>query len=275
MTAVYLLIPVAGWIAGALVERLVVEGGRVVGVEDQTGFGYQARAVILATGTFLGGLVHIGYQAIKAGRAGEFSAEGLAAQLRALGFQVGRMKTGTPPRIDKRSVDFSVLEEQPGDDPRPVFSYMGSREDHPRQLSCWITHTGPATHELIRAALHRSPMYAGAIEGADELARDTLFYDQSAGGVTLSGGEPLAQPAFCVEVLRDPLRGHAGSPPVADAAGRANRWSRWRGRQRRTRCCRHSRSGGAGTPTPPRPSSQPTCWWTECVVEARCGTAYG
>jgi tRNA uridine 5-carboxymethylaminomethyl modification enzyme len=121
--------------------------------------------VVLTTGTFLAGVIHVGLQNYQAGRAGDPSAGTLAARLREMHFPAGRLKTGTPPRLDARSIDFSALEEQPGDRPEPVFSFIGDRGMHPRQLPCWITHTNERTHEVIRAALHRSPMFTGVIQG--------------------------------------------------------------------------------------------------------------
>jgi len=147
------------------VDDLLVEDGRVVGVCTQFGIEFRARAVVLTVGTFLGGRIHVGDTHHGGGRAGDAPANALAARLREQPFEVGRLKTGTPPRIDGRSVDFARLGEQPGDEPRPVFSYLGSREDHPRQTVCHIAHTGPCTHEIIRGALHRSAMYSGNIEG--------------------------------------------------------------------------------------------------------------
>src|SRR5258706_10659424 len=147
------------------VDDIVVEGGRAVGVVTQLGIRFSARAVVLTTGTFLGGLVHVGLQNHAAGRAGDPAAITLAARLRELKLPVGRLKTGTPPRLDARSIDFSVLQEQPGDTPEPVFSFLGSRSMHPRQLPCWITHTNQRTHEIIRAGLDRSPMFTGVIQG--------------------------------------------------------------------------------------------------------------
>ena len=149
----------------AAVDDLVLEGDRVLGCRTATGIEFRASAVVLTTGTFLGGRIHIGEQQSAGGRAGDPPSNVLAARLRELPFSVARLKTGTPPRIDGRTVDFKVMQEQPGDVPRPVFSYVGSEEDHPDQVSCWITHTSAATHEIIRASLHRSPMYAGVIEG--------------------------------------------------------------------------------------------------------------
>ncbi|MCU0559240.1 MAG: tRNA uridine-5-carboxymethylaminomethyl(34) synthesis enzyme MnmG [Desulfobacterales bacterium] len=148
----------------ALVERLVVEGGRVVGVEDHTGYGYAARAVVLATGTFLSGLVHIGFTSIPAGRAGEFAAYGLAAHLQALGFELGRLKTGTPPRLRRASIDFSRFSEQAGDPSPTRFSRFTVGPRLPQQSS-FIGHTGPATHEILRRNLHRSALYGGVITG--------------------------------------------------------------------------------------------------------------
>ncbi|MFM7783759.1 MAG: tRNA uridine-5-carboxymethylaminomethyl(34) synthesis enzyme MnmG [Gammaproteobacteria bacterium] len=147
------------------VTDLCVEGERVTGVRTTMGLDFHAPAVVLATGTFLGGKIHVGLENYSGGRAGDPAANALAARLREMPFDVGRLKTGTPPRIDARSVDFSGLEEQPGDTPTPVMSFLGSIDEHPRQLCCHITHTNERTHEIIRGALHRSPMYAGVIEG--------------------------------------------------------------------------------------------------------------
>ncbi len=147
------------------VEDLIVEGERIKGVVTQMGLRFYAPAVVLTVGTFLGGQIHIGESQYQGGRAGDPPANRLAQRLRQLPFNVERLKTGTPPRIDGRSIDYSQLTEQPGDDPVPVFSFMGSREDHPQQVSCHISHTNERTHDLIRAALHRSPMYTGAIDG--------------------------------------------------------------------------------------------------------------
>ena len=148
----------------ALVEKLVVEGQRVVGVEDHTGFGYMAQAVVLATGTFLSGLVHIGFSAIRAGRAGEFAAYGLAESLNRLGFRLGRMKTGTPPRLHRDSIDFSRFAVQELDErPRP-FSFSSSGFVLP-QLPSYIGHTNPRVHQLVRDNLHLSALYGGAIKG--------------------------------------------------------------------------------------------------------------
>jgi tRNA uridine 5-carboxymethylaminomethyl modification enzyme len=147
------------------VDDLIVEGDRVVGVLTQIGLRFHADAVVLTTGTFLSGLIHVGMKNYEAGRAGDPAAKRLGAALRERELPVGRLKTGTPPRLDGRTIDFSRLEVQPGDDPAPVFSFMGSRDMHPAQLPCWITHTSAATHDLIRGALDRSPLYAGVIEG--------------------------------------------------------------------------------------------------------------
>jgi tRNA uridine 5-carboxymethylaminomethyl modification enzyme len=147
------------------VDDLLVEGGRVTGVVTNMGLKFRAQAVVLTTGTFLGGRIHIGLSNYQGGRAGDPPANALAQRLRELMPNVGRLKTGTPPRLDKRSIDFSVLEEQPGDTPTPVFSFLGSRAEHPRQVPCHITYTNTQTHELIRSGLDRSPMYTGVIEG--------------------------------------------------------------------------------------------------------------
>jgi len=147
------------------VDDLLLEGERVIGVVTQIGLRFAARAVVLTTGTFLGGLIHVGLKQHPGGRAGDPPALTLAQRLRALKLPVGRLKTGTPPRIDGRSIDFSVMGEQPGDTPVPVFSFLGRREQHPRQLPCWITHTNAQTHDIIRGALDRSPLYTGVIEG--------------------------------------------------------------------------------------------------------------
>ena len=146
-------------------DDVLVEGERVVGVRTHLGVEFRAKAVVLTTGTFLAGLIHVGLQNHPAGRAGEPAATTLAARLRELKLPVGRLKTGTPPRIDRRSVDLSVMEVQPGDSPEPVFSFMGDRSMHPQQQPCWITHTNPRTHEIIRGALDRSPMFSGVIKG--------------------------------------------------------------------------------------------------------------
>jgi tRNA uridine 5-carboxymethylaminomethyl modification enzyme len=147
------------------VDDLLLVGDRVTGVVTHLGIRFSGQAVILTTGTFLAGLVHVGLQHFPAGRAGDPPSVSLAARLRELKLPAGRLKTGTPPRLDGRTVDFSVMAVQPGDDPAPVFSFIGTRDMHPPQLPCWITHTNPRTHEIIRGALDRSPMYTGKIEG--------------------------------------------------------------------------------------------------------------
>jgi tRNA uridine 5-carboxymethylaminomethyl modification enzyme len=147
------------------VDDIVIEQDRVRGAITQTGLRFDAPTVVLTAGTFLAGKIHVGETQYAAGRAGDPPATTLAQKLRDGPFVVDRLKTGTPPRIDGRSLDYAVMDEQPGDDPRPVFSFMGSRAQHPRQLSCWITHTSERTHDIIRAALHRSPLYSGQIEG--------------------------------------------------------------------------------------------------------------
>ena len=147
------------------VDDLLVEGDRVVGVRTAMGLSFRAAAVVLTAGTFLGGRIHLGETHLAGGRAGDAPSNALAARLRELALNVGRLKTGTPPRLDGRSIDFSGLTEQAGDEPRPVFSFLGSRAHHPHQVSCWITRTAESTHEVIRANLDRSPMYSGAIEG--------------------------------------------------------------------------------------------------------------
>ncbi|QKT03612.1 tRNA uridine-5-carboxymethylaminomethyl(34) synthesis enzyme MnmG [Ectothiorhodospiraceae bacterium 2226] len=147
------------------VSDLVVEGERVVGVVTQMGLAFHARAVVLTVGTFLGGRIHIGESNYSGGRAGDPPANALAARLRELPLRVARLKTGTPPRLDGRSIDYSCLEAQPGDEPMPVFSFLGSAAEHPPQVACHITYTNPDTHEIIRGGLDRSPMYSGVIEG--------------------------------------------------------------------------------------------------------------
>ena len=149
----------------AAVDDIAFDSGKVTGVVTQTGLRFDAPAVVLTAGTFLAGKVHVGQTTYAAGRAGDPPAVALAHKLREGPFVVDRLKTGTPPRIDGRTLDYSVMEEQPGDDPRPVMSFMGSTADHPRQVSCWITHTSERTHEIIRGALDRSPLYTGQIEG--------------------------------------------------------------------------------------------------------------
>lgn len=147
------------------VDDLTLEGERVTGVLTQLGVRFSGRAVVLTAGTFLSGLVHVGLKSYPAGRAGDPSSVSLAARLRELKLPVGRLKTGTPPRIDGRTIDFSALRKQPGDQPVPVFSFLGHASMHPQQLPCWITHTNCRTHEIIRSGLDRSPMYTGVIEG--------------------------------------------------------------------------------------------------------------
>jgi tRNA uridine 5-carboxymethylaminomethyl modification enzyme len=147
------------------VDDLILEGDRVTGVITQIGVRFQARTVVLTAGTFLAGRVHVGLENYQAGRAGDPPALTLAQRLRELNLGVGRLKTGTPPRIDGRSIDFSVMTKQPGDDPAPVFSFLGTRDQHPQQLPCWITHTHEGTHDVIRAGLDRSPLFTGVIEG--------------------------------------------------------------------------------------------------------------
>lgn len=147
------------------VDDLIVNQGKVAGVVTQMGLCFMAGRVVLTTGTFLGGKIHIGLENSAGGRAGDPPSIALARRLRELPFNVGRLKTGTPPRIDARSVDFSVMEKQPGDTPTPVMSYLGSVEEHPRQINCYITSTNERCHDIIRGGLDRSPMYTGVIEG--------------------------------------------------------------------------------------------------------------
>ena len=147
------------------VDDILLDGDRVAGVVTQIGLRFRGRAVVLTAGTFLSGLVHVGLQSYQAGRAGDPASVTLAARLREMKLPVGRLKTGTPPRLDGNTVDFSVMETQPGDVPEPVFSFLGRRDMHPRQLPCWVTHTNERTHEIIRGALDRSPMFTGVIQG--------------------------------------------------------------------------------------------------------------
>jgi tRNA uridine 5-carboxymethylaminomethyl modification enzyme len=147
------------------VDDILLEGDRVAGVATQLGVRFRAPAVVLTAGTFLAGVIHVGLSNYQAGRAGEPAALTLAARLRELKLPVGRLKTGTPPRLDAHSIDFSVMELQPGDSPEPVFSFLGNREMHPRQMPCWITHTNERTHAIIRSGLDRSPMFTGVIQG--------------------------------------------------------------------------------------------------------------
>ncbi|MFA6700995.1 MAG: FAD-dependent oxidoreductase, partial [Thiomicrospira sp.] len=147
------------------VEDLLLEGDQVIGVVTKMNLNFYARQVVLTAGTFLAGRIHIGLENYEGGRAGDAPANRLATKLRELALPVGRLKTGTPPRIDARTVDFSKMTVQPGDDPAPVFSFMGSRAMHPQQMPCYITHTNEQTHEAIRGSLDQSPMYTGVIEG--------------------------------------------------------------------------------------------------------------
>jgi tRNA uridine 5-carboxymethylaminomethyl modification enzyme len=147
------------------VDDIVLEGDRAVGVRTQIGLLFRGRTVVLTAGTFLAGLVHVGLESYRAGRAGDPAAVTLAARLREMKLPAGRLKTGTPPRLDGRTIDFSALEMQPGDTPEPVFSFMGRRDMHPRQVPCWVTHTNEQTHDVIRGGLDRSPMFTGVIQG--------------------------------------------------------------------------------------------------------------
>ncbi len=158
------------WLFQQAVDDIILEGAglgneRAAGVVTQIGLRFKSKSVVLTAGTFLGGLIHIGMQNYSAGRAGDPPAISLAARLREIGLPAGRLKTGTPPRIDGRTINYSVMQEQAGDNPAPVFSFMGSAELHPQQVSCWITHTNERTHDIIRGGLDRSPMYTGVIEG--------------------------------------------------------------------------------------------------------------
>jgi tRNA uridine 5-carboxymethylaminomethyl modification enzyme len=147
------------------VDDISVAGDRVTGVVTQLGVRFEAPTVVLTAGTFLNGLVHVGLESYRAGRFGDPPSISLAERLRELKLPVGRLKTGTPPRLDGKTIDFSVMQEQPGDDPVPVFSFLGKPERHPRQIPCWITHTNARTHDIIRGGLDRSPMFTGVIEG--------------------------------------------------------------------------------------------------------------
>ncbi len=157
------------WLFQQAVDDIILEGGsespRAAGVVTQIGLRFKSKSVVLTAGTFLGGLIHVGLQNYSAGRAGDPPAISLAARLREIGLPAGRLKTGTPPRIDGRTIDYSVMLEQPGDNPAPVFSFMGNVAQHPQQVPCWITHTNERTHDIIRSGLDRSPMYTGVIEG--------------------------------------------------------------------------------------------------------------
>ncbi|MEQ1814580.1 MAG: tRNA uridine-5-carboxymethylaminomethyl(34) synthesis enzyme MnmG [Candidatus Nitrotoga sp.] len=153
------------WLFQQAVDDIVLDGERVAGVVTQIGLRFSAKSVVLTAGTFLGGLIHVGLQNYSAGRAGDPPAISLAARLRELNLPAGRLKTGTPPRIDGRSINYSVMQEQPGDNPVPVFSFLGNAAQHPAQMPCWITHTNERTHDIIRSGLDRSPMYPGVIEG--------------------------------------------------------------------------------------------------------------
>lgn len=153
------------WLIQQAVDDLVLQGDRIAGVVTQLGVKFSAHTVILTTGTFLAGLAHVGNNNFQAGRAGDPPSISLAQRLREMNLPVGRLKTGTPPRIDGRSINYSLLQEQPGDDPVPVFSFLGSVAQHPRQIACWITRTNRHTHDVIRDGLDRSPLFTGKIEG--------------------------------------------------------------------------------------------------------------
>ena len=147
------------------VDDLLIEQGRVAGAVTQMGLTFRAPRVVLTSGTFLGGKIHIGLETSAGGRAGDAPSTALAGRLRELPFRVDRLKTGTPPRIDASSVDFSELEQQWGDPAEPVMSFLGSAREHPEQRCCWVTYTNEGTHEIIRAGLDRSPLFSGVIEG--------------------------------------------------------------------------------------------------------------
>jgi tRNA uridine 5-carboxymethylaminomethyl modification enzyme len=153
------------WIFQQAAEKMLMNGSQVAGVETQLGLRFKAKSVVLTAGTFLSGLVHVGLSSYQAGRAGDPPSLALAKDLRELGLPAGRLKTGTPPRIDGRSIDYSAMTQQPSDDPVPVFSFLGRVEQHPQQLPCWITQTNTRTHDIIRGGLDRSPMFTGVIEG--------------------------------------------------------------------------------------------------------------
>ncbi len=153
------------WLFQQAVDDLLLEDDQVCGVVTQLGLSFSAKTVVLTTGTFLSGLIHVGLSSHQAGRAGDPASLSLAHRLRELQLPVGRLKTGTPPRIDGRSINYSLMTEQPGDTPVPVFSFMGKAQQHPQQLPCWITHTNTRTHDIIRGGLDRSPMFTGVIEG--------------------------------------------------------------------------------------------------------------
>src|SRR5437764_12160971 len=163
------------WLFQGACDDLLVENDRVVGAVTQIGIRFRARAVVLTAGTFLDGKIHVGLQNYAAGRAGDPPAQSLSARLKELKLPQGRLKTGTPPRIDGRTIDFSKCEEQPGDlDPVPVFSFMGQAAMHPKQVPCWITHTNERTHEIIRSGFDRSPMFTGKIEGVGPRYRPSV-----------------------------------------------------------------------------------------------------
>jgi tRNA uridine 5-carboxymethylaminomethyl modification enzyme len=153
------------WLFQQAVDDIILDGDKVTGVVTQIGLRFESKAVVLTAGTFLAGLIHVGLSHYQAGRAGDPPAISLAARLREIGLPVGRLKTGTPPRIDGRTINYSVMQEQPGDNPVPVFSFLGNASQHPGQVPCWITHTNERTHDIIRSGLDRSPMYTGVIEG--------------------------------------------------------------------------------------------------------------
>ncbi len=153
------------WLFQQAVDDIILDGEHVAGVVTQIGLRFNSKSVVLTAGTFLGGLIHVGMQHYSAGRAGDLPAISLAARLRELNLPAGRLKTGTPPRIDGRTINYSVMQEQQGDTPVPVFSFMGNAAQHPVQVPCWITYTNERTHDIIRSGLDRSPMYTGVIEG--------------------------------------------------------------------------------------------------------------
>ena len=179
------------WLFQQAVDDIILDGDRACGVITQIGLRFNAKAVVLTAGTFLGGLIHVGMQSYSAGRAGDPPSISLAARLREIGLPAGRLKTGTPPRIDGRSINYSVMTEQAGDVPVPVFSFLGNVAQHPAQISCWITHTNERTHDIIRSGLDRSPMYTGVIEGVGPQVIDRGCIDgKGFPGAEINPGRP-------------------------------------------------------------------------------------
>jgi NAD/FAD-utilizing enzyme apparently involved in cell division len=272
-----------------LIQNGTAEGDAVRGAITQTGLTFHAPAVVLTAGTFLAGKIHIGPTQYTAGRMGDPPATTLAARLRERPFVIDRLKTGTPPRIDGRSLNYAVMEEQPGDDPRPVMSYLGSTADHPRQVSCWITHTSQQTHDIIRGSLDRSPLYSGQIEGIgprycpsieDKVVRfaekdsHQIFVEPE--GWTWWRSTPTASPPRCpstcswrwcaaLPAWKTPTSPAPATPSSTTSSTRAGSSTRWK-----PSWCPACSSPGRSMAPPVTRRPVPRACWPASMPPARC-----